>query len=221
MGNIVFLVSGGGATLKFIFHAIAQLGLPIRIAGIIADRHVAVEEFAINNEIPFRQISYSRKDNSYMLMALKEFEPDVIVTNIHKILDIETLESFEGKFINLHYSILPAYGGLIGMETIQRAKLQNVGFVGGTCHEVNEEVDAGRILFQGLFAVNWEKDEQCIDTVFKLSCILMLGGILQKTGLAFGQCRETIINDNLVLFSPPIPVEELEFTKHIWNKLQN
>ena len=52
--KIVFLVSGGGGTLKFIFFAIEKLQLPIQIVGIIADRVTNLEKFANKNNIYYK-----------------------------------------------------------------------------------------------------------------------------------------------------------------------
>ena len=58
--QIVFLVSGGGGTLKFIYFAIKRLQLPIQIVGIIADRETNLEMFASENNIYYNQITYKR-----------------------------------------------------------------------------------------------------------------------------------------------------------------
>ena len=58
------------------------------------------------------------------LKELNKLNPDVIITNIHKIIDSDTLNMFPSKFINLHYSLLPSFAGYIGMETVEKAKEQ-------------------------------------------------------------------------------------------------
>jgi phosphoribosylglycinamide formyltransferase-1 len=217
--KIVFLVSGGGATLKFVLYSLKHLRLDAEIIGVIADREVEVKKFLKDENIYFEIINYTKSSNSELIKALEFLNPDVIVTNFHKIIDLETLNKFENKFINLHYSLLPAFSGFIGMKTIELAKTQNVGFVGGTCHEVNEMVDAGTILFQGCFSVNWSDDYDVIDSVFKLSCIIILAGILKKLDINGSQIDKFQINRYLVNFSPKLPFQSLDFTNHIWTKL--
>ena len=46
MKNIVFLVSGSGGTLKFLYFAIKALNLNYKILGVIADRECQSLEFA-------------------------------------------------------------------------------------------------------------------------------------------------------------------------------
>jgi phosphoribosylglycinamide formyltransferase 1 len=220
MKKIVFLVSGGGANLKFIYYSLKLLSVDAEITGVISDRKVDLEEFVKEQKIYFKQISYNRNHNKELLSELKYLNPDLIITNIHKIIDRVTLESYSGKLINLHYSLLPAFGGLIGMKPIQEARNQNVRFIGGTCHEVNEIVDSGKILFQGCFAVDWNLDDKILaDTIFKLSCLLLLSGILAKLNLFNGSISISEINDFKINYSPPLPLKSTNFTFDVFNKL--
>lgn len=223
MRNIVFLVSGGGANLKFVQYAIKSLSLNCRISSVIADRDILFQDFLKEEDIEFVKLNYSKKHTLELKSELRRFKPDLIVTNIHKIIDSETLIEFDGKFINLHYSLLPAFSGLIGMKTLEEAKLQNVQFVGGTCHDVVEMVDAGKILYQGAFAVgDWDSVsfDLIVDTVFKLSCLLLLAGILKKIETSKGTLDTSMINQKNIYFSPSLPFENIEFTFDIFKKLK-
>ncbi|WP_016990881.1 formyltransferase family protein [Flavobacterium sp. ACAM 123] len=219
--KIVFLVSGGGGTLKFVFHALRQLDLPIEIVGIISDRETEIEDFAIQSNIYYKQIVYRRSNPKELQSQLIDLKPDIIITNIHKIIDVETLLLFPSKFINLHYSLLPGFAGYIGMETVSKAEQQNVGFIGGTCHEVNEIVDAGTIIHQGCFAVDWNKDLNIIDTVFKTSCCAILGGICTKLGVEQGNTNKLIINQKEIFFSPKLPVSNINFENIFWENIKS
>lgn len=223
MKNIVFLVSGGGANLKFVQYAIKSLNLNCRISGVIADRDILFQDFLKEEDIEFVKVKYNKEHILELQSELRKFKPDIIVTNIHKIIDSATLMEFDGKFINIHYSLLPAFSGLIGMKTLEEAKLQNVQFVGGTCHDVVEIVDAGKILYQGCFAVSdWhsEKFELIVDTVFKLSCLILLSGIILKLQLNNGLIHSAIINNKIIHFSPSLPFDSIEFGFDIFNKLK-
>ncbi len=220
MKKIVFLVSGGGGTLKFVYNAIKKLELPIEIVGVVADRQVSIKKFADDNNIFFKQIVYSQSMPLELQEVLKELKPDLIITNIHKIIDCGTLNLFSSRFINLHYSLLPSFAGYIGMDTIKKAKEQNVGFIGGTCHEVSEVVDAGRIIHQACFSVDWKNDLSVVDTVFKSSSILILGGICTKLGVSICNTENLIINNKKVIFSPTLPLTNLEFSDNFWDLLK-
>lgn len=219
--KIVFLASGAGSTLKFIFHAIKELNLPIEISGIIVDRETGLEEFAVLNKIYFKQVLYKRSDPKELQNQLLYLDPDIIITNIHKIIDKDTLFLFPLKFINLHYSLLPSFSGYIGMETVSKASELNLGFIGGTCHEVNEIVDSGKVIHQGSFAVDWSIDTNIIDTVFKTSCLTILGGICTKLDIKNGVTNKLIVNQKDIFFSPKLPLSNIDFKNEFWEKLKN
>lgn len=219
MNKIVFLVSGGGGSLKFVYYALQALKSNVEVAGVIADRDCPALEFAAKKNIYSKKIRYNRSHTEELQRELKKLAPDVIVTNIHKIIDPETLLLFPDRFINLHYSLLPAFSGVIGMETVAMAKVQNVGFVGGTCHLVNEEVDAGKILHQSCIAVDWKKDQPIIDTVFRSSSLALLGGIFTILNIANNQNEQSIINKMSVLFSPPLPFNVSFLSEEFWESV--
>ncbi len=165
MKRIVFLVSGSGGTLRFLYYAIDVLQLNYQIVGVIADRNCHSLRFAENKDVYSKKIKYSKDNFEELREELLFLQPDIVITNIHKIIDEETLTLWNDKFINIHYSLLPSFGGLIGMDTISKAKEQNVRFIGSTCHKVNKDVDSGEILQQGCFSVDWYNEEFVIDTV--------------------------------------------------------
>lgn len=179
--TITFLVSGNGGTLKFLYYAIELLKLPFEIKMVISDRNCGALKFAQVNNICSKVINYSKNNDLELIEEFEKLETDIIITNIHKILTPKVLSSIKADFINLHYSLLPAFGGLIGMKTVDEAEKQNCRFVGATCHEVNELVDGGKILCQGLYSVDWnEKKENIYDKVFKIGCISFLNSLMIK-----------------------------------------
>lgn len=56
------------------------------------------------------------------------------------------LAAFEGRIVNVHPSLLPAFGG--GMDAIEQALAAGATVTGATVHLVTGEVDAGPILMQ-------------------------------------------------------------------------
>ncbi|WP_166921701.1 formyltransferase family protein [Flavobacterium poyangense] len=218
MKKIVFLVSGDGGTLKFLYHAINFLNLNFQIVGVIADRECQSLQFAEKENIFSLKIKYTKENTEELQKQLFFLNPDLIITNIHKIIDEKTLGIWENKFINVHYSLLPGFAGLIGMDTVKKAKDQNVKFIGSTCHLVNKEVDSGMILQQGCFSVDWENDNFVIDTVFKTACICLLEAIDQSQN----KSNEFVVLNNFkVQFSPPISSNTDVFTNEFWNLIRN
>ena len=68
-----------------------------------------------------------------------------------RILGQEFIRKFEGKIINIHPSLLPAFSGL---DVQQKAIDYGVKFSGCTVHFVNEEVDGGPIILQAVVPVH-------------------------------------------------------------------
>ena len=56
------------------------------------------------------------------------------------------LEAFEDRIINVHPSLLPAFGG--GMEAVEQALATRATVTGATVHLVTASLDAGPILVQ-------------------------------------------------------------------------
>lgn len=215
--KIVFLVSGGGGTLRFIHKAILELKINLSIVCVIADRVCEAYNYSRHSDIPTYMISYSKSKPTELIKLLQKFSPDLIVTNIHKVIDKETLGAFKDKFINLHYSLLPSYAGYIGMETVNLARQDNVKFIGGTCHEVNEYVDAGKIISQGLYMVNWEEDiKNVYNHVFRLSSMCLLNGILVRLNL--GQTYED--NNQEYHFNPQLRFRTNFLKESFWESVK-
>ena len=68
-----------------------------------------------------------------------------------RILSSGFITAFEDRMINVHPSLLPAFGG--GMDAVAQALARGVRLSGCTVHLVTEEVDAGPILLQAAVPV--------------------------------------------------------------------
>ena len=78
--------------------------------------------------------------------AIRAESPDLVVlAGFMCVLKAKFLAAFEGRIINLHPSLLPAFPGLDGIGQALRA---GVSMTGCTVHYVSLEVDAGRIIEQ-------------------------------------------------------------------------
>ena len=62
-----------------------------------------------------------------------------------KILSKSFIKKFKGRILNIHPSLLPKYKGL---NTHQRALLNNEKYSGCTVHFVNSKLDSGKIILQ-------------------------------------------------------------------------
>jgi phosphoribosylglycinamide formyltransferase-1 len=75
----------------------------------------------------------------------------VVNAGYDRILSGAFIAAFEGRIVNVHPSLLPAFGG--GMDAVAQALAHGVKVSGCTVHLVTEEVDAGPILLQAAVPV--------------------------------------------------------------------
>jgi phosphoribosylglycinamide formyltransferase-1 len=75
----------------------------------------------------------------------------VVNAGYDRILSPGFVGAFGGRFINVHPSLLPAFGG--GMDAVDRALAHGVKVTGCTVHLVTDEVDGGPILVQAAVRV--------------------------------------------------------------------
>lgn len=213
--KICFLASGNGGNLKFLYLA-QKLGLLKNIElSVIADRECGSIEFAKNNNISCKVVKYKRDNNKALLQELNNISPDFIITNWHKIIDDEIVDLYLGKMINLHYSLLPAFGGLIGIEPIEKAYQNSCKYVGATCHFVDNGVDTGEIISQTIIKTDIIV-EDAIQKVFENACLILLNSILLLN------TKENLIkitNNDMFNFSPSLKFDDKLFDIQFWKDL--
>ncbi|GAB6045209.1 phosphoribosylglycinamide formyltransferase [Caminibacter profundus] len=84
-------------------------------------------------------------DNNEILEKLKEINPDLIVlAGYMRIIPPEIINTFKGRIINLHPSILPDFKGLNADKLSFEAKKS----CGITIHYADIELDSGDIILQ-------------------------------------------------------------------------
>ena len=214
MKQIIFLASGGGGNMKFFHQAILNGIISDVRLSVIADRECGSIEYATRHGIDNHIVSYSRAAPGELVALLEDMKSDVIVTNWHKIIDESTVRQYSGRLVNLHYSLLPAFAGLIGVEPIKLAYEQGCKFIGPTCHLVNEGVDTGKILAQAIFTTERPIDE-AISLMLRKGCLVLLSGI------------QNVLHENLVTgvglsnesYSPKLTFDEGIFDEKFWEKV--
>jgi phosphoribosylglycinamide formyltransferase-1 len=225
MISVVFLVSGGGGTLKFLNESMKLGYVPnVEIKSVISDRVCGAYEYAQKEKLPARLITYTRQNNEELRAILKELSPDIIVTTFYKILDPLLVQEFENKLVNLHYSLLPAFKALIGMKTIDEAIKLNSRFIGGTLHLVDAEVDNGKIVSQFVLPLKYPVNTHEVQNIeFRASCFLFLNylctmGKDDDTGPSKGNIN---IISNAVYFEPEIVFDTDAMDENFWNKISS
>lgn len=178
--RVVFLCSGNGGNLRFVHESIHRFGLPFSISGVYADRPCKAVLQAERLNIP---TAVSGNFNADFGQYVSGMSPQVIVTNVHRLVAADNLEKFgDVHWVNLHYSLLPMFAGHIGMKPVTLARQQCCKRIGATTHAVTPQLDDGPVLQQVSFEANWSlSDTELGNTVFEAGAVLLLNTLLHFT----------------------------------------
>lgn len=98
-------------------------------------------------ELPQRSFASLEERDAAMRDFFLEHHVELVVdAGYDRIHTAPFLAAFEGRIVNVHPSLLPAFGG--GMDAIEQALAAGATVTGATVHLVTGEVDAGPILMQ-------------------------------------------------------------------------
>jgi phosphoribosylglycinamide formyltransferase-1 len=205
--RIVFLCSGGGGNLRFIKAASEKgwFGQAV-LTAVLTDRECSANDFARLHGIDEKLIDFSADGQLDLIDSLNYYEPDIVITTVHRILDVAVVEKFRGRLINLHYSLLPAFAGFIGTRPVKEALAYGAKLVGITIHLVDESLDGGKPLMQVAIPVKSLDDlDFLMDLQFRCGC-LSLGSVINTYLFdcrKLGNASEEVvkIKDRYCLFS--------------------
>ncbi|MEU9489231.1 phosphoribosylglycinamide formyltransferase [Streptomyces decoyicus] len=167
--RLVVLVSGSGTNLQALLDVIAEEGpeaYGAEIVAVGADREaiVGLERAGAAGLPTFvcRVKDYeSRADwDAAFTEATAAYEPDLVVSaGFMKILGKEFLARFGGRTVNTHPALLPSFPGAHG---VRDALAYGAKVTGCTVHFVDDGVDTGPIIAQGVVEVRDEDDESAL-----------------------------------------------------------
>lgn len=147
------LASGRGTNLQAILDAIGDGRLEAEVALVVCNhRSAEVVERAkrakARIEVHELRDYRSRADKQRVIAdSLERASVELIVcAGWDRVFVPEFIEEFRGRIINIHPSLLPAFGG--GLHAIGEALRYGVKWTGCTVHFVTEAVDAGPIISQ-------------------------------------------------------------------------
>ena len=157
MKSIVILISGRGSNMEAIVHACQQEGWPARIAAVISNKADASGlQFAASHGIATAVVDHKafttrEAFDAELAKVIDGFAPDVVVlAGFMRILTEGFVRHYEGRLLNIHPSLLPAFPGL---HTHQRAIEAGCKLAGATVHFVTPELDHGPIVMQAAVPV--------------------------------------------------------------------
>ncbi|RAK15080.1 formyltetrahydrofolate-dependent phosphoribosylglycinamide formyltransferase [Anoxybacillus vitaminiphilus] len=152
MKRIAIFASGSGTNFQAIVDAVKKGDLQAEVALLVCDRPEAkVVERAKKEQIPlfvFRPKDYPSKADfeKEILQQLEEKGIEFIVlAGYMRLIGPTLLRAYEGRMVNIHPSLLPAFPG---KDAIGQAYRAGVKVTGVTIHYVDEGMDTGPIIAQ-------------------------------------------------------------------------
>ncbi len=165
MKNIVILISGGGSNMAAIVQAAQRdnwaTTLRAQVAAVISNRADAAGlEFAERHGIATAVLdhkAFAKRDefDAALMATVDRFDPQgmpalVVLAGFMRVLTPGFVRHFDGRLLNIHPSLLPAFPGL---HTHQRALSAGCKFAGATVHRVTAQLDEGPILAQAVVPI--------------------------------------------------------------------
>lgn len=162
MKKIAILASGEGSTAAYLMDAINEQNLKAKVVALIVDRECGAMKVVHDRGIPcvklapLKGIPFSLWDQK-ILQFLKALNPDLILLlGFLRQLGPSVAQSYQGKIINTHPSLLPAFGGkgMYGERVYEAVIAQGEKKTGVSIHYVNQNYDEGQIIAQKEISIN-------------------------------------------------------------------
>ncbi len=155
MKNLAVFASGTGTNFVAIAKACASGVINARVALLVCDkpgapvldraRELGVETFAFCAKDYASKADYEAE----IVRRLDAKKVDLVcLAGYMRIVGETLLNAYEGKIINIHPSLLPAFRGA---NAVEQAVAYGVKVYGITIHWVNSDLDGGKIIAQRAF----------------------------------------------------------------------
>jgi len=191
---IVALISGRGSNLQ----ALLEAGLPV--SGVIANRadarglELAAARGVATQVVEHRAFASREAFESALGREIERFTPRLVaLAGFMRIFTPGFAARYEGRMLNIHPSLLPAFPGL---DTHARALAAGVKLHGCTVHFVSAELDHGPIVIQAAVPV------RAGDTAASLAA-----RVLRQEHVVYPRAARWFLDGKLVIKSGVVCVE--------------
>jgi len=145
--RVVVLASGTGTLFTALANQAKEIG--IQIVGLVTDSEVPACDRARELNIPVTVVPFLEdraKWDQNLATELSRLKPSLIVSaGFMKILGPMVLRFHQGKIINTHPALLPAFPGA---HAVRDALAAGISETGATIHFVDKGVDTGEVIAQ-------------------------------------------------------------------------
>jgi phosphoribosylglycinamide formyltransferase 1 len=166
MKRIVILISGRGSNMRAVVEAGAAERWPAQVVAVISNRPDAAGlAYAAERGIATAVVdhtAFASRDafDGALAQAIDAQRPDLVVlAGFMRILGAAFVRRYEGRLLNIHPSLLPAFPGL---HTHRRAIEAGCKLAGVTVHFVTPELDHGPIVMQAAVPLLPGDDEHAL-----------------------------------------------------------
>jgi phosphoribosylglycinamide formyltransferase 1 len=172
--------------------ALLEAKLPCRIAAVISNRAdaaglaIARTHGITTAVVEHRDYPDRESFDAALAQAIDACNPDfVALAGFMRILGAGFVARYDGRLINIHPSLLPAYGGL---DTHARALQDGVKIHGCTVHFVTHDLDHGPIIIQAAVPVLPDDTRQTL-----------AARVLREEHRVYAQAIRWLCNDKVTL----------------------
>jgi phosphoribosylglycinamide formyltransferase-1 len=153
------LGSTRGTALQGVIDAVAANTLDVEISLVVSDRAAApILARAASHDIHamfidpkgLQREQYDERVTAALQQAGVQL---VLMVGYMRIVSPAFVAQWSGRLLNVHPSLLPAFGGLMNKSVHEAVLASGVAETGCTIHQVTEDVDAGPIVLQKRCAV--------------------------------------------------------------------
>lgn len=148
---IVILISGRGSNMQALLEAGAPVSAVISNQAGAQGLEIAAARGIATRVVEHRSFASREAFDEALATEIDRFEPRLVaLAGFMRILSAWFVTRYEGRLLNIHPSLLPAFPGL---DTHQRALRAGVKAHGCTVHFVTPELDHGPIIIQAVVPV--------------------------------------------------------------------
>ena len=156
--KILILASGNGSNAENIINYFRDKIYYIDWRIISNNSKAGVIKKSKKLNVPFQILNKDQFNSNSALIEIEKFNPSLIILAgfLLKISE-NIIEKFPDKIINIHPSLLPAYGGkgMYGMNVHNKIIENSEKESGITIHYVNKNYDEGKIIFQKKLTIKY------------------------------------------------------------------
>jgi len=181
--NIAFFLSNNSSSARIAIDYILKYKKNINITLLIFDKKKSgIYESLLDYNIQ-KKIFSKWKDNrenicNEICKECIKYKVDYIFLSFMKMLSGNILKIFENKIINIHPSLLPSFKG---MNSIEKSFYSSTKFMGCTTHFIDNEMDEGITICQGIINKSDKTYEYHQNKMFFILCLSLISTIILVT----------------------------------------